>query len=120
VSIIYESWKTVLQDFKDLVCAELNRRFMYTAEGYDEEKCNAHVMYVVGKALRNFKYKLNKDYMEKGNTPFEHYNYVMTKVWEVFTKQKQTSEAKSKSKQFLDLTKRNINYHHLGLTRYAS
>lgn len=36
---------------------------MYTTEGYDEEKCKAHVMYAVGKALRNFKYNLNKDYV---------------------------------------------------------
>jgi hypothetical protein len=49
------------------------------------------------KALQNFRYKLNKEYVQKGETPFTRYNYVLPKVWEPFIEQKQTPEAKLKS-----------------------
>ena len=38
------------------------RQFTYL-EGYDKEKCRSHVMVLVGKALQNFRYKLNKEYV---------------------------------------------------------
>ena len=72
------------------------RRFTYP-EGYDKEKCRGHVMVLARKALRNFRYKLNKEYVQKGETPFTCYNYVLPEVWEQFVRQKQTLEAKAKS-----------------------
>ena len=58
--------------------------------------------------------------MQKGETPFTHYNYVLPKVWEQFVRQKQTPEAKLKSEQFSELAKRNQHHHHLGMTGYAA
>jgi hypothetical protein len=95
------------------------RRFTYP-EGYDKVKCMGHVMVLAGKALRNFRYKLNKEYVQKGETPFTRYNYVLPEVWEQFVRQKQTPEAKLKSEQFSKLAKRNKHHHHLGMTGYAT
>jgi hypothetical protein len=38
--------------------------------------CREHVMYVAGKALQNFRYKLNSDFLQIGKTPFVKYNMV--------------------------------------------
>jgi hypothetical protein len=51
-------------------------------------------MAIVSKALRNFRYKLNKEYVEKGRSPCQRYNYVLPEVWERFLQQKETQEAK--------------------------
>ena len=89
VPITYENWKDVPEDLKEHVWKEMLRRFTYP-EGYDKEKCRGHVMVLAGKSLRNFRYKLNKEYVQKGETPFTRYNYVLPKVWEQFVRQKQT------------------------------
>ena len=57
---------------------------MYPADGYDSDKCKGHTLYVVGKALRNFRSILNREYMQKGRTPFEDYNFVKRHEWEEF------------------------------------
>ena len=77
-------------------------------------------MYVAGKALRNFRSMLNKHYVKTGKTPFEHYNFITRDVWEAFVTQKQTDEAKAKGEKFSELAKRNVLYHHLGMTGYAA
>ena len=57
------------------------RLFTYP-EGYDKVKCKGHVMVLVGKALQNFRYKLNNEYVQKGETPFTYYNYILSEFWE--------------------------------------
>jgi len=78
---MYENWKDVPEYLKEHVCKQMLRRFTYP-EGYVKVQCRGHVMVLAGKALRNFKYKLNKEYVQKGETPFTRYNYVLPQVWE--------------------------------------
>jgi hypothetical protein len=68
VPITYENWKDVLEDLKEHVWKEMLRRFTYP-EHYDKVKCRGHVMVLAGKALQNFRYKLNKEYVQKGENP---------------------------------------------------
>ena len=42
---------------------EVKRRFIYLAEGYDEDKCMGHALFVAGKSLYNFRSMLNREYM---------------------------------------------------------
>jgi hypothetical protein len=42
---------------------EVKRRFMYPTEGYNEDKCMGHALFVAGKALRNFRSMLNREYV---------------------------------------------------------
>jgi hypothetical protein len=72
------------------------KRFMYP-EDSDMEKCKEHVMAIAGKAHQNFRYKINKEYVQKGRSPCARYNYVLPEVYEEFIKQKQIPEAKLKS-----------------------
>jgi hypothetical protein len=42
----------------------------------DSDKCKGHALYVIGKALRNVRSMLNKEFVEKGRTPFEVYSFI--------------------------------------------
>jgi len=119
VPITYENWKLVPKDLKGVVWGEMMRRFTYP-DGSNLDKCEAHVMYLAGKVLRNFIYRLNREYVQTGKNPCARYNYVLPEVWEAFVKQKQTPEAKAKGEQFSKLAKRNVHHHHLGMTGYAT
>ena len=112
VPITYENWKTITKLLKDFVWGEMKMRFTYP-KGYDEENCKQHVMYLVGKSHRQFRFILNKEYMKIGKTPFDHYNFIMHDVWKVFANQKQREEAKAKGKKFSKLAQRNVHHHHL-------
>ena len=106
VPITYENWKLVPKDLKGVVWGEMMRRFTYP-DGSNLDKCEAHVMYLAGKVLRNFIYRRNREYVQTGKNPCARYNYVLPEVWEAFVKQKQTPEAKAKWEQFSELAKRN-------------
>ena len=79
--ITYENWKDVPEDLKEHMWKEMLRWFTHP-EGYDKVKCRGHVMVLAGKMLQNFMYKLNKEYVQKGETPFARYNYILPQVWE--------------------------------------
>jgi hypothetical protein len=81
IEITYQDWKKVPKGLKQYMWEEMLKRFMYL-EGSDLDKCRDHVMAVASKALQNFRYKLNKEYVEKRRSPYQHYNYVMPEVWE--------------------------------------
>ena len=118
VPITYENWKDVPEDSKEHVWKEMLRQFMYP-ENANIKKCRGHVMFVVGKALRNFMYKLDKEFLQKGRTPFLKYTFVENDYWEAFARQRQTPEPQAKSEQFIELAKRNQHHHHMGMTGYA-
>jgi hypothetical protein len=65
------------------VWEEMLKQFTYP-EGSDLDKCRDHVMAIASKALRNFRYKLNKEYVEKGRSLCQCHNYVLPEVWERF------------------------------------
>ena len=63
---------------------------------------------------------LNREYVQKGRTPFEDYNFIKRDIWEEFVTKQSTKEAKAKGEKFSELTKRNELHHHLGMTGYAT
>jgi hypothetical protein len=83
VPISYKDWRDVPEDFKEHVWKEMLRRFTYPKNA-NMPKCREHVMHVVGKALRNFRYMLNTEFLQKGKTPFVKYNMVEHEDREVF------------------------------------
>ena len=80
VPITYDDWRKVPDHIKGTVWGEVKRWLTYPADGYASDKFKGHALYVAGKALRNFRSMLNKEYMEKGKTPFEDYNFIMRDV----------------------------------------
>jgi len=63
VPITYSDWRKVPKDIKDTVWGEVKRQFTYPVQGYDEDKCQSHALFIAGKALRNFRSMLNRDYI---------------------------------------------------------
>ena len=120
VPIIFDDWRKVPKDIKGNVWVEVKRWFTYPTEGYDEDKCMGHALFVIGKALRNFRSMLNREYVQTGRTPFEDYNFITHDVWEAFVVKQSTEEAKAKGEKFSELAKRNELHHHLGMTGYAT
>ena len=120
VPITYDDWRKVPKDIKGNVWGEVKRRFTYPTEGYDEDKCMGHALFVAGKALHNFRSMLNREYVQKGRTPFEDYNFITRNVWEEFVTKQSTKEAKAKGEKFFELAKRNEIHHHLGMIGYAA
>ena len=82
--ITYDDWRKIPKDIKGTVWGEVKRQFTYQVEGYNEAKCMGHALFVVGKALCNFRSMPNRDYVQTGRTPFEDYNFIMRDVWEEF------------------------------------
>ena len=119
VPITYSDWRKVPIDIKNTVWGEVKRRFTYPVQGYDEDKCKSHALFIAGKALRNFRSMLNRDYVQKGRTPFEDYNFILANVWEEFVTKMLNEDAKAKSEKFKELAKRNELAHHLGMIGYA-
>jgi hypothetical protein len=120
VPITYNDWRKVPKVIKGNVWGEVKRRFTCPTEGYDEDKYMRHVLFVAGKALRNFRSMLNREYVQKGRTPFEDYNFITCDVWEEFIVKQSTEEAKANGEKFSKLAKRNELHHHLGMTGYAA
>ena len=77
-------------------------------------------MFVVGKALCNFRSMHSRDYVRTRRTPFEDYNFITRDVWEEFIVKQSIEEAKAKGEKFSKLARRNELHHHLGMTRYAA
>ena len=82
VPITYQDWRKVPKLLKKKVWDDVKERFSYP-EGYDVETCKAHALSIAGKALRTLRWQL-KNYVEKGKTPFEDYNFIKRHVWEEF------------------------------------
>jgi hypothetical protein len=76
-------------------------------------------MVIAGKALHTLRYKLNKNYVQKGKTPYEYYNFIKQHVWEEFVEKMSTEDIKAKDEKYSQLAKRNTLYHHLGNTGYT-
>ena len=96
--ITYSDWRKVPKDIKNTVWGEVKRRFTYPAQGYDEEKCQSHALFIAGKAHHNFRSMLNRDYVQKGRTPFEDYNFILDNVWEEFVTKMLSEDAKSRAR----------------------
>ena len=64
------------------------------------EKVEQHVYFLAARCFRNWKYRLNADFVKKGRLPFIKYNTIDEEIWEEFCKRLKTPEAKAKSEKF--------------------
>ena len=85
VEITWEEWNNVPVDYKTHIWGEVTRSFHYPKDA-DLNKCREWVMHVAGRALRTFKYMLNKDFVKTGKSPLIKYNIILAEDWEVFVR----------------------------------
>ena len=69
-------WRKVPENLKDKVWSDVKKRFEDPRDQFNEDLCKGHAMVIAGKALRSLRSKLNKNYVQKGKTPFEDYNFI--------------------------------------------
>jgi len=120
VLVTYSDWRKVPTDLKGVVRGEMKRRFIYPEDQFDEDLCKRHVLFIAGKALRNLRSHLNRQYVQEGKTPYKEYNFITREVWEEFVEKMSTNEAKAKGQEYSELAKKNVLPHHLGMTGYAA
>ena len=120
VPITYSDWRKVQADLKGVVWGEMKRRFIYPEDQFDEDLCKRHVLFIAGKALRNLRSHLNRQYVQEGKTPYKEYSFITREVWEEFVEKISTNEAKAKGQDYSELAKKNVLPHHLGMTGYAT
>jgi hypothetical protein len=58
-------------------------------------------MVIASKALRTLRYKLNKNYVQKGKTPYEDYNFIKKYVWEKFVEKNEYQRWKGQGREVL-------------------
>ena len=75
VDLTYTDWKKVPEGLKQYVWDAMKERFNFP-EGYNEAVCRQHCMVIAGKALRTFRFNMNKDYVKTGKNPCIKYNYI--------------------------------------------
>ena len=120
VPITYLDWRKVPNDPKGAVWGEVKRRFKYPEDQFDEDVCKRNALFIAGKALHNLRSTLNRNYVQKGKTPYADYNFIKRHVWEEFVEKMTADESKAKGKKFFDLAKMNELHHNLGTTGYAA
>lgn len=116
VSIGYENWNDVPEGDKRWVWDQMLLRFIFP-ENTDLAKCERY--HIAATAMRSFRYRMKRDYVEKGKTPFAKYTCVKPEHWEAFVQNCQSDAAKEKSKKFSELAKKNVIPHHMGNIGYA-
>jgi hypothetical protein len=76
VPITYLDWKKVLKELKDKVWTDIKKYFQYLANQFNEDLCRGHALFIAGKALHTLQSRMNNNYVKKGKTPFEDYNFI--------------------------------------------
>ena len=115
----YQDWRKVPEDLKGKVWKGVLLRFNYPQEQFDTKRCMKHAMTVAGKALRTFRNHLYTDYVQKGRSPLEDYNFLTREIWDEFVKMVSTPEFEAKSQKGKELAKKNEHKHNLGNIGYA-
>ncbi|XP_074348845.1 uncharacterized protein LOC141687452 [Apium graveolens] len=114
VDINIESWDQVDQGLKDAMWDDIKSRWKQD----DSHKKN--VLERAGKQWRDFKSKLTKNYLHKGNDPCEKYNFISEEMWELFKKRRETEEFKEISEKAKLSQQHNEHVHYLGPSGYAA
>lgn len=113
VDINVESWDVVNEGLKDAIWDHIKMRWKLD----DSRKKN--LLERAGKQWRDFKGKLNRNFLHKGKNPCEKYQYITEEMWDIFKKRRETEEFKEISEKAKESQKHNEHVHYLGPGGYA-
>jgi hypothetical protein len=80
VPITYLDRKKVSKELKEKVWTDIKKYFQYPLDQFNEDLCRGHALFVADRALRTLQSRLNNNYVKKGKTPFEDYNFIKRHV----------------------------------------
>jgi hypothetical protein len=72
----------------------------------------------MGKLLRKWKSEMNRNYVKKGLVP-KYMGKIIEAQWKEFVQQKTNPEALATSKEYVEMSKKNIYPHHMGSSGYV-
>ena len=72
----------------------------------------------MGESFRRWRSELNKNYIQKGLTPFNEFGKITPSQWEELVAQKTLPEALELNARNIELAKRNKHHYHLGPSGY--
>jgi hypothetical protein len=78
-SSIYEHFHLVPTKKKNELWRAIKEKYIFPPQFLDRGEKDT--LYVMGKAIRTFKRNLNKDYVQKGLTPFKDLGFITPDDW---------------------------------------
>jgi hypothetical protein len=113
---VLDEWKQVTPEQRTSLVDEKMQSFQVPDEWVQDVR-RAALMKACG-AWKNWKYMLNKNYVQQQKEPFGHYPMITHDDWEKFVEMKTTSEFHRKSVEHKALVAKNKHPHRMGTKGY--
>ena len=117
VRITLSKWSKLTKEERAFIVQDVKRSFE-VPEGRDKDFARATLL-TAGKAWREFKTTLRKDFIQKKRDPFNKYPQITREQWRDFTDEFFSPEFQNKSKKGKELASKNIHPHMLGTSGYV-
>ncbi|KAL6614557.1 hypothetical protein ACP70R_036827 [Stipagrostis hirtigluma subsp. patula] len=109
-------WRKVTKDDKDLVWEDFKGKFRFPEES--EEILRKWALRTAGVCHRNWRNRLNSNFVQTGLDPCKVYDKITPKLWAEFVAYKTTEEAIALSKLRSKQAKQNVHHHTMGSSGY--
>jgi hypothetical protein len=116
VPITIPDWRLVPVTVKEKIWSNMRDKIKFPA-GVEEVVNNATFINM-GKLFCKLKSEMNRNYVKKGLVQ-KHMGKIIEAQWKEFVQQKTNPEALATSKEYAEMSKKNIYPHHMGSSGYV-
>jgi hypothetical protein len=115
VPITIPNWRLVPVTIKEKIWSNMKEKIKFPAGV--EEVVKSAMFINMGKLFRKWMSEMNRNYVKKGLVP-KHMGKITEAQWKEFVQQKTNPEALATSKEYAEMSKKNIYPHHMGSSGY--
>jgi hypothetical protein len=116
VPITIPDWRLVPATIKEKIWSNMKEQIKFPAGV--EEVVKSAMFINMGKLFHKWKLEMNRNYVKKGLVP-KHMGKITEAQWKEFVQQKTNPEALATSKEYAEMSKKNIYPHHMGSSGYV-
>jgi hypothetical protein len=116
VSTTIPDWRLVPAIIKEMIWSNMKEKIKFPAGV--EEVVKSVTFINMGKLFHKWKSEMNRNYVKKGLVP-KHMSKITEAQWKEFVQQKTNPEALATSKEYAEMSKKNIYPHHMGSSGYV-
>jgi hypothetical protein len=116
VPITIPDWRLVPATIKEKIWSNMKEKIKFPASV--EEVVKSVTFINMGKLFHMWKSAMNRNYVKKGLVP-KHMGKIIEAQWKEFVQQKTNPKALATSKEYAEMSKKNIYPHHMGSSRYV-
>jgi hypothetical protein len=116
VPITIPDWRLVHATIKEKIWSNMKEKNKFPAGV--EEVVKSAMFINMGKLFHKWKSEMNRNYVKKGLVP-KHMGKIIEAQWKEFVQQKINPEALATSKEYVEMSKKNIYPHHMGSSGYV-